>query len=122
MGYGAGLAAKPSFFVVTHEAPRQVRLELDITFVTEGLEAAVDKARAAAGDKDAFVMGGGDVVRQCVETGLADELRIHLAPVVLGSGTPLFTASPRRELVQRSVRVSAAATHLTYSLDPDGPA
>jgi dihydrofolate reductase len=122
MGYGAGLAAKPPFFVVTHEAPSEVRLGLDFTFVTEGIEIAIDKARAAAGDKEAVVMGGGDVVRQCVEMGLVDELRIHLAPVVLGSGTPLFVSSPRRELAQRSVRVSAAATHLVYSLEPNEPA
>jgi dihydrofolate reductase len=118
MGYGAGLAAKPPFFVVTHEPPPQVRLGLDFTFVTDGLDVAVDQARAAAGDQDAVVMGGGDVVRQCVEAGLIDELRIHLAPVVLGSGTPLFAASPRLELVQRSVRVSEVATHLVYALGP----
>ena len=61
-------------------------------------------------------MGGGAVVRQCVEQGLADELRIHLAPIVLGGGTPLFTGGERRQLVQTSVRVSSTATHLTYAL------
>jgi dihydrofolate reductase len=61
-------------------------------------------------------MGGGDVVRQCVEGGLADELRLHLASIVLGSGTPLFAGSERRQLGQRSVRVSPVATHLTYEL------
>jgi dihydrofolate reductase len=86
--------------------------------VTDGPGAAIDQARAAAGPKDVFVMGGGDVVRQCVDTGLADELLIHLAPIVLGSGTPLFTGSSRRQLVQRSVRFSTTATHLTYSIEP----
>ena len=58
-------------------------------------------------------MGG----RQCVETGLADELHIHLSPVVLGAGTPLFGDSGvRRQLVQRSVLVSSTATHLTYEV------
>jgi dihydrofolate reductase len=116
MGYGAGLAATPPFFVVTHSVPEQVRLGLRFTFVTEGIEAAIDQARAAAGDKDVVVMGGGDVVRQCVDLGLADELRIHLAPIVLGSGTPLFAGCGRRPLVQRAVRVSPTATHLTYEL------
>ena len=78
------------------------------------MEAAIDQARAAAGDKDVFVMGGGDVVRQCVDLGLADELRIHLAPIVLGAGTPLFAGSGRHPFVQRTVRVSPFATHLTY--------
>ena len=116
MGYGAKLAATPPFFVVTHAAPPSVRLGLRFTFVTEGVAAAIGLARAAAGDKDVIVMGGGDVVRQCVDAGLADELRIHLAPIVLGAGTPLFAGSARRELVQRSVRASATATHLVYQL------
>jgi dihydrofolate reductase len=85
--------------------------------VTGGLESAITQARASAGEKDVFVMGGGDVVRQCLDEGLVDELRIHLAPVLLGAGTPLFAGSQRRQLVQHSVRVSPAATHLTYVLN-----
>ena len=61
-------------------------------------------------------MGGADVVRQCVDAQLADELRIHLSPVVLGAGTPLFVGARRHLLVQRSVRVSSTATHLTYTI------
>ena len=61
-------------------------------------------------------MGGGDVVRQCVDDGLADELVLHLAPIVLGAGTPLFAGAARRELRQREVRVSPHATHLTYDV------
>ena len=93
MGYGAGLAATPPFFVVTHSAPEQVRLGLRFTFVTDGLEPAIAQARDAAGGKDVFVMGGADVVRQCLDAGLADELRIHLAPIVLGAG-PCWRAPP----------------------------
>jgi dihydrofolate reductase len=119
MGYGAGHAATPPFYVVTHSVPDNVRLDLKFAFVTDGLAAAIEQARAAAGPKDVFVMGGGDVVRQCVDTGLADELLIHLAPIVLGSGTPLFAGTTRRELVQRSVRVSTTATHLTYTIEHD---
>jgi dihydrofolate reductase len=116
MGYGAGHAGRPPFVVVTHSAPQQVRLNLDFTFVGDGVAAAVDQARSKAGDKDVFVMGGGDVVRQCVDSGVADELRIHLSPILLGAGTPLFTGGPRREMVQRSVRVSKHATHLVYDV------
>jgi dihydrofolate reductase len=96
--------------------PEKVRLDLDFTFVTDGLASAIDQAKAAAGDKDVIVMGGGDVIRQCVDTGLADELIIHLAPIVLGSGTPLLVDCHRRQLVQRDVRISPTATHLTYAL------
>ena len=120
MGYGAGLAATPPFFVVTHSAPERIRLGLSFTFVTDGLAAAVARAVAAAGDKDVSVMGGADVVRQCVDEGFANELRIHLAPIILGAGTPLFTGSRRRQLIQRSVRVSPTSTHLTYSLGSSG--
>ena len=60
-------------------------------------------------------MGGGDVIRQCVDSGLADELIIHLAPIVLGSGTPLLADCRRRQLVQRDVP-SPTATQLTYAL------
>lgn len=118
MGYGAGLVGTPPFFVVTHSAPAHVRLDLDFTFVTDGLEAAIARARDAAGDaKDAVVMGGGDVVGQSVAAGLVDELRIHLAPIVLGAGTPLFVAgAPPRRLVPRGVRISTAAAHLTYEV------
>jgi dihydrofolate reductase len=118
MGYGAGLVGTPHFFVLTHRVPDDVRLvDLTFTFVTDGLHVAIEQATAAAGDKDVVVMGGGHVVRQCVDAGLADELHIHLAPIILGGGTPLFAESlRRRELVQRDVRVSATATHLTYDV------
>lgn len=114
MGYGAGHAAAPPFFVVTHSAPDDVRLELDFSFVTDGLASAIDRARAAAETKNVIVMGGGDVIRQCLDEGLADELRLHLSPILLGSGTPLFGDSKRQEFVQTSVRVSTNATHLMY--------
>jgi hypothetical protein len=58
----------------------------------------------------AVVMGGGDVFRQCVDEGLVDELVLHLSPLVLGAGTPLFAGASRRELRQREVRVSSNAT------------
>ena len=117
MGYGADLAATPAFFVVTHHAPESVRLGLDFTFVTDGLSAAITQARAAAGGKDVVVMGGGDVVRQCIDIGLADELHLHLSPIILGAGTPLFKGAQRRELIPSTVLVSSTATHLTYVLD-----
>jgi dihydrofolate reductase len=122
MGYGATLALTPPFFVVTHSVPDHVRLPLDFTFVTDGLASAIGQARVAAeaAGKDVVVMGGGDVVCQCVDQGLADELRLHLAPIILGAGTPLFTGIRRRPLVQRAVRVSRAATHLTYEIGPAG--
>ena len=61
-------------------------------------------------------MGGGDVVSQAVGLGLVEELRIHLAPVLLGSGTPLFSGGEARQLIQKSVQVSPLSTHLIYGL------
>jgi dihydrofolate reductase len=70
------------------------------------------------GEKDVVVMGGGDVVRQSVSLGLVDELRIHLVPIILGAGTPLFDDGETRQLIQHSVHVSPLATHLAYRLAP----
>lgn len=114
-GYAPGTSARPPVFVVSHRAPDSVRLR-DVSFVTDGLAAAISRARAAAGEANVSVMGGADVVRQAVRLALADELRIHLSPVLLGSGTPLFDGGEFRQLTQERVQVSAQATHLTYRL------
>jgi dihydrofolate reductase len=117
MGYGAQQAATPPFFVVTHSAPQHVRLERELgmrfTFVHD-LTAAVDQARTAATDGHVVIMGGGDVIGQAIEQGLVDELHLHLAPLLLGGGTPLFRAGTRQRYRQRDVRPSSNAVHLTY--------
>jgi dihydrofolate reductase len=115
IAYGAAERpeALPPVFVLTHDPPAQVRLSELFRFATDGLQAAVAHAREAAGDRDVTVMGGGDVVRQVVEAGLADELIIHLSPILLGAGTPLW-GDARIELVQRDVVVTGTATHITY--------
>jgi dihydrofolate reductase len=117
MGYSAQQAATPSFFVVTHAAPQQVRLERELgmrfTFVDD-LTTAVDQARTAATDGHVVIMGGGDVIGQAIEKGLVDELHLHLAPMLLGGGTPLFRAGTRQRYRQRNVRPSSHAVHLTY--------
>jgi dihydrofolate reductase len=117
MGYGAQQAGTPPFFVVTHSAPQHVRLERELgmrfTFVDD-LTAAVDQARTAATDGHVVIMGGGDVIGQAMEQGLVDELRLHLAPILLGGGTPLFRAGTHQRYRQRDVRPSSNAVHLTY--------
>jgi len=116
MGYGAAVDARPPFFVVTRTPPEHHRLAdtHDVTFVTDGPAAAIERARAAAGDRDVFVMGGGALVGSCLRDGLLDELRLHLAPEVLGGGTPLFAGVDRRRLTPTSVEASPVCTHLTY--------
>lgn len=61
-----------------------------------------------------MIMGGGDVIGQALEQGLVDELRLHLAPILLGGGTPLFKPGTRQMYRQRNVRPSRNAVHLTY--------
>ena len=117
MGYGADHVGMPPFFVVTHSPPQRVRLEQELgirfTFVSD-LEAAIDQARMAATAGDVVIMGGGDVIGQALEKGIVDEFRIHLAPMLLGGGTPLFRAGTRQRYRQRDVRPSANAVHIVY--------
>jgi dihydrofolate reductase len=98
VGYGhdQNQSAAPPCYVVTHEPPTGVRLASRFRFVTAGVASAVDQARATASDKDVVVMGGANVIDQCLAAGLVDELRIHLSPLLLGGGTRLFDSSGRQ--------------------------
>jgi dihydrofolate reductase len=104
-------------FVLTHHARDPVPKEggTTYTFVTEGIEAALDAARAAAGEKDVLVAGGADVAQQYLRAGLLDELQLHVAPALLGGGVSLFgDGTGRIELECTRVIESPAVTHLTY--------
>ena len=117
MAYGAQPAGTLPFFVVSHTAPPDVRLERELgmrfTFVDD-LPTAIDQARTAATGGHVVIMGGGDVIGQAIEQGLVDELHLHLAPRLLGGGTPLFRAGTRETYRQRAVRPSSNAVHLVY--------
>lgn len=124
-GYGAREVGRPAFVVLTGSPPESVRLTgLDWTFVTTGLPDAVAAARehaeAASSDSgkdlDVVLMGGGATIGSALDAGLVDALTLHLAPVVLGAGTPLFTGGAPRTLVQRNVTSTSTATHLTYDV------
>ncbi|WP_418960138.1 dihydrofolate reductase family protein [Streptomyces tritici] len=124
-GYGAGEVGRPAFVVVTSAPPESVRTaDLDWTFVTTGLPDAVatarERAEAASADSgrdlDVVLMGGAATIGSALDAGLVDVLTLHLSPVVLGSGTSLFTGAAPRTLVQRDVIVTSTATHLTYDL------
>jgi dihydrofolate reductase len=114
VGYGGRHATTPPVLVVTRRPPDTVRLEDRFTFVVDGLRSAVAKGIALSDDRDVVVMGGAEVLRGCLDQGLLDELRLHLAPVVLGAGTPLWRDNVPRQLRQVHVRVSGHATHLSY--------
>lgn len=121
-GYAAELdqtEAPPPVFVVTHSAPSKTRLGSRFRFVTDGLKSTLDQARAAAGDRDVVIMGGGHLAYAFLRAGLVDLLKIHLAPVVLGAGTPLFPADASLRLEPLSSESTDGAEHLTYRVVND---
>jgi dihydrofolate reductase len=105
-------------FVLTHH-PREIltkRGGTSFTFVTDGIEAALEQAREAAGDEDISIAGGASVVQQYLRAGLIDEFQIHVTPVLLSDGVRLFEglAGQRPALELTRLIDSSAATHLRY--------
>ena len=114
-GWGGGHPLGVPVFVVTHSVPQEWVYEgSPFTFVTDGLESAVAKAKAVAGDKDVGVIGA-NLVQQCIRSGLLDEIHLDLVPVLLGDGVRLFdqTTAPI-ELKSTRVIEGAGVTHLTF--------
>jgi dihydrofolate reductase len=105
----------PVFVLTNHpREPVPMRGGTTFTFVTDGIEAALDRARAAAGDADVAIAGGAATVNQYLAAGLIDELRLHVAPLILGAGERLFEGVTDVELEPVSVRGTDLVTHLTY--------
>jgi dihydrofolate reductase len=84
------------------------------TFVTDGIDSALAQARAAAGDKDVAIAGGAETVRQYLKAGAIDELRLHVAPVVLGAGERIFDGVGDLTLEPLEVTGNELVTHLRY--------
>ena len=103
-------------FVVTHRPPdRSSGGPVEFVFVPDGVEAAVDRAREAAGDRYATVGGGADIARQCLAAGLVDEVQLHVVPVLLGAGVPLFDGTgPAVGLTKLRAVDAPNVTHLRY--------
>lgn len=103
-------------FVLTHHprAPLTMEGGTTFTFVTDGIEAALDQARTAAGDRDVAIAGGGATINQYLAAGLIDELRTHIAPVTIGAGERLFDGVPPLHLEQVNVRAASLVTHIDY--------
>jgi dihydrofolate reductase len=103
-------------FVMTHNVPEQVpHGESRYTFVTDGVESAIEQAKAAAGDKYVSLMGA-SIPQQCLRAGLLDEIQIHLVPVLLGAGVRLFDHLGSQHIELEPIRVVEApgVTHLRY--------
>jgi dihydrofolate reductase len=105
-------------FVVTHHAREPLETEgTTFTFVTDGVESAVEQARDSAGEKNVLVAGGASLAQQVLGAGLLGELQIHLTPVLLGGGTRLLEhVDPDVRLRSTRVIESPAVTHLRFEV------
>jgi dihydrofolate reductase len=103
-------------FVLTHHprAPLTMQGGTTFTFVTDGIESALEEARAAAGDGDVAIAGGVATVNQYLAAGLIDELRLHVVPLVLGAGERLFESVGEITLERLDVTGTDLVTHLSY--------
>jgi dihydrofolate reductase len=105
-------------FVLTHDAREKLTKEggTTFTFVSDGIESALEQAKAAAGEKDVSVAGGANTIQQYLNAGHVDEIQIHLVPLMLGGGIRLFDqVDPELvELVGIRVVESPGVTHLKY--------
>ena len=115
-GWGGSPPLGVPTFVVTHTVPQEWVYEgSPFTFVTDGLESAVEQAKAVAGDKDVAV-GAASIAQQCLKAGLLDEVHVDLVPVLLGGGVRLFEHLGTTPIELESTRVIEApdVTHLTF--------
>jgi dihydrofolate reductase len=103
-------------FVLTHHEREPLTLsDTTFTFVTSGIESALEQAREAAGGKDVTVGGGADAINQYLTAGLVDELELSIAPLVLGGGARLFEGVGNDvELEQVRAVDAPGVTHLKY--------
>ena len=103
-------------FVLTHHPHEPIDMEGGTTFhfVTDGIEAALSRARAVAGEQDISIAGGPRTVNQFLAAGLLDELRLHITPCIIGAGERVFEGVPPQRLERVSVRATSLVTHITY--------
>jgi dihydrofolate reductase len=103
-------------FVLTRHRREPVRMLGGTTFnfVTDGIESALAQAREAAGSKDVAIAGGAQTARQYLSAGLIDELRLHIAPIVLGGGERLLDGVGNLSLEPTEVSGSRLVTHVRY--------
>jgi dihydrofolate reductase len=115
-GWGGSHPLDVPVFVLTHTVPQEWVYEgSPFTFVTDGLESAVEQAKAVAGEKDVGVIGA-SLVQQCIRAGLLDEIHVDLVPVLLGDGVRLLDHLGAGPIELESTRVieGAGVTHLTF--------
>jgi dihydrofolate reductase len=105
----------PVFVLTHHERPPLELSDTTFHFVTDGVEAAVEQAKQAAGDGDVLLAGGAEAAQQCLAAGLVDEMQLSLVPILLGSGARLFDNLEGVEGFEQVEAVEApGVTHLKY--------
>jgi dihydrofolate reductase len=103
-------------FVLTHHSREPLEMQGGTTFhfVTDGIESALEQARAAAGERDVMVAGGAQAIQQYLAAGLLDELYLHIVPVLLGGGERLLEDVGDPALEPVTVVASPTVTHVKY--------
>jgi dihydrofolate reductase len=103
-------------FVITHHDREPLTLsDTTFTFVTDGIESALEQAKQAAAGKDVFIGGGGEIINEYLAAGLVDELELHLVPILLGSGSRLLDGvGPDLKLEQLRAVEAPGVAHLKY--------
>ena len=101
-------------FVLTHAVPAKGAKgendKLTLTFVTSGIEKAIDLAKVAAGDKHVMVVGGANTAQQCLRAGLVDEIHMGIVPVLLGEGLRFFEPGGDEQMKLERTRVFESPT------------
>ena len=119
-GWGGRHTLDVPVVVVTHEVPTawvEAHADAPFFFVTDGVQAAIDKAQSIAGDRVVAVTGG-TMARQCLELGLLDEVAIDLVPVVMGGGRPYFGTLSLQDVVLGDPTVCIQGEQVTHLVFP----
>jgi dihydrofolate reductase len=106
---------KPVFVLTHYEREPLTLSDTTYTFVTDGIESALEQAREAAGDKDVFIGGGANTINEYLAAGLLDELELHVVPIILGGGARLFAGvGPEIKLEEIRALEAPGVAHLKY--------
>jgi len=106
---------KPVFVVTHHEREPLTLTDTTFTFITDGIESALEQAKKAAGDQDVYIGGGASIINQYLAAGLVDEIEVHVSPLILGGGERLFDGvGPDLKLEQLRAVEAPGVAHLKY--------
>ena len=116
MGGGdlTGYEYQVPIFVLTHAAPEKAPKgendKLTVTFVSDGIERALERAKAAAGDKQVTVVGGANTAQQCLRAGQVDEIHIGIVPILFGEGLRFFNPSIHEQMKLERTKIFDSPT------------